>query len=42
MTISWHIIKQILVATSFNHVEILAIHEASHKCVWLRLVIQHI
>ena len=25
-----------------NHLEIIAIHEASHACVWLRSVIQHI
>ncbi|XP_048493701.1 uncharacterized protein LOC125494154 [Beta vulgaris subsp. vulgaris] len=33
--------KQIA-ATSSNHAEILAIHEASRECVWLRSVIQHI
>ena len=31
-----------MVATSSNHLEILAIHEASHECVWLRSMIQHI
>ena len=34
--------KQTIVATSSNHAKILAIHEASRECVWLRLVIQHI
>ncbi|KAJ9546893.1 hypothetical protein OSB04_019436 [Centaurea solstitialis] len=34
--------KQTMVATSSNHAEILAIHEASRECVWLRNVIQHI
>ncbi|GKB80616.1 hypothetical protein Tco_0947511 [Tanacetum coccineum] len=29
-------------ATSSNHAKILAIHEASWECVWLRSVIQHI
>nr|GEY78684.1 retrovirus-related Pol polyprotein from transposon TNT 1-94 [Tanacetum cinerariifolium] len=29
-------------ATSSNHAEILAIHEASQECVWLRSVIQHV
>ncbi|GKC00317.1 hypothetical protein Tco_0986453 [Tanacetum coccineum] len=29
-------------ATSSKHAEILAIHEASRECVWLRSVIQHI
>ncbi|XP_021839035.2 uncharacterized protein [Spinacia oleracea] len=37
----WNGIKH-LQATSSNHAEILAIHEASHECVWLRYVIQHI
>ena len=37
--ISW---KQTLVATSSNHSEILALHEADHECVWLRSIIQHI
>ena len=31
-----------MVATSSNHSEILAKHEASRECVWLRSVIQHI
>ncbi|KAL1093828.1 hypothetical protein V6Z11_D06G055500 [Gossypium hirsutum] len=26
----------------FNHVEIIAMHEASRECVWLRLLTQHI
>ena len=38
--ISWRSVKQTLVATSSNHLEILAIHEASRECVWL--MIQHI
>ncbi|GJX98370.1 hypothetical protein Tco_0355389 [Tanacetum coccineum] len=29
-------------ATSSNHAKILAIHEASRECVWLRSVTQHI
>ncbi|GKD99214.1 hypothetical protein Tco_1387198 [Tanacetum coccineum] len=29
-------------ATLSNHIKILAIHEASSECVWLRSVIQHI
>ncbi|KAJ9544855.1 hypothetical protein OSB04_024562 [Centaurea solstitialis] len=41
-TISRPSTKQIIAATSSNHAEILAIHEASRKCVWLRNVIQHI
>ena len=40
--ISWRFIKQTISATSPNHAEIIAIHEASRECVWLRLVIQHI
>ena len=41
-TISWRSIKQTMVVTSSNHSEILAIHEASHECIWLRSMIQHI
>jgi hypothetical protein len=40
--ISWRSTKQVLVATSSNHSEIIALHEASRECVWLRAVIQHI
>ncbi|XP_056687994.1 secreted RxLR effector protein 161-like [Spinacia oleracea] len=40
--ISWRSMKQTIKATSSNHSEILAIHEASRECVWLRSVIQHI
>ncbi|GJS75881.1 hypothetical protein Tco_0725762 [Tanacetum coccineum] len=40
--ISWRSVKQTMTATSSNHAEILAIHEASRECVWLRSVIQHI
>ena len=31
-----------MVATSSNHSEILALHEASCECKWLRSIIQHI
>ena len=31
-----------MVATSSNHLEILAMHEFSRECVWLRSMIQHI
>jgi hypothetical protein len=40
--ISWRSVKQTLVATSSNHLEIIAIHEANRECIWLRSVIQHI
>ncbi|XP_056688167.1 secreted RxLR effector protein 161-like [Spinacia oleracea] len=40
--ISWRSMKQTIAATSSNHSEILAIHESSHECVWLRSVIQDI
>ena len=40
--ISWRSIKQTMVATSSNHSKILAMHEASRECVWLRSMIQHI
>ena len=41
-SISWKSTKQTLVATSSNHSEILALHEASRECIWLRYVIHHI
>ena len=34
--ISWRSTKQTLTATSSNHYEIIALHEASRECVWLR------
>jgi len=34
--------KQTIAATSSNHAEILAMHEASRECVWLRSMTQHI
>ncbi|KAF3677471.1 hypothetical protein FXO37_04804 [Capsicum annuum] len=37
--ISWGYTKQSIVATSSNHAEIIAIHEASRECVWLRSMI---
>ena len=40
--ISWRSTKQIIAATSLNHAEILAIHEASRECVWLRSLIHYI
>ena len=40
--ISWRFVKQTISATSSNHSEIIAIHEASREYVWLRTVIQHI
>ncbi|RVW81532.1 Retrovirus-related Pol polyprotein from transposon TNT 1-94 [Vitis vinifera] len=40
--ISWRSVKQTMVATSSNHSEIPAIHEASRECIWLRSMIQHI
>ena len=40
--ISWTSVKQTISATYSNHAEIIAIHEVSCECVWLRLVIQHI
>ena len=40
--ISWRSVKQTMVATSSNHSEILALHEASRECVWLRSMIGHI
>ena len=40
--ISWRYVKQTMVATSSNHSEILAIHEASRECIWLISMIHHI
>ena len=40
--ISWRSVKQTMVATSSNHSEILAIHEASRECIWLRSMIHNI
>lgn len=34
--ISWNSTRQSISATSSNHSEILALHEASRECVWLR------
>ena len=34
--------KQTLIATSFNHSEILALYETSSECIWLRSMINHI
>ncbi|XP_070676217.1 secreted RxLR effector protein 161-like [Malus domestica] len=36
--ISWRSTKQTLVATSSNHAEIIALHETSRECFWLRAV----
>ena len=40
--ISWRSVKKTMVATSSNHSEIIAIHEASHECIWIRSMIHHI
>ena len=40
--IFWRSVKQTMVATSSNHPKILAMHESSKECVWLRSMIQHI
>ena len=40
--ILWRSVKQTMVVTSSYHSEILAIHEASRACIWLRSMIQHI
>jgi hypothetical protein len=40
--ISWRSQKQTLVATSSNHAEVIALHEASKECRWLRSVTRHI
>ena len=40
--IFWRCQKQTLVATSSNHFEIIALHEASRECVWIRSITHHI
>ena len=40
--ISWLSTKKTLTATSSNHSEIIALHEPSRECVWLRSVVHHI
>ncbi|XP_068317100.1 uncharacterized protein [Pyrus communis] len=40
--ISWRFTKKKLVTTSSNHDEILALHEASLECFWLRAIMEHI
>ena len=40
--ISWRSQKQTLIATSSNHIETIALHEACRECVWFRLMSQHI
>ncbi|CAM8895734.1 unnamed protein product [Rhodiola kirilowii] len=40
--ISWRSQKQTVVATSSNHAEFIALHEASRECVWLKSITQHI
>ena len=37
--VSWRSIKQTMVATSSNHSELLAIHEASRECIFVTLVV---
>ncbi|XP_074347054.1 secreted RxLR effector protein 161-like [Apium graveolens] len=38
-SISWKSTKQTMAATSSNHAELLAIHEASRECIWLSMPI---
>ncbi|XP_070017210.1 secreted RxLR effector protein 161-like [Nicotiana sylvestris] len=40
-TISWRSMKQTIAATYSNHAEIIAIHEASRECIWLRSMTQY-
>jgi len=41
-TISQRSVKQTITITLSNHAEILTLHEASHECVWLMFIIQHV
>lgn len=36
--ISWKSVKQTITATSSNHAKIIALHEASRECIWLRSI----
>lgn len=40
-SISWRSQKQTLVTATSNHYEIVALHEASRKCIWLKPISQH-
>ena len=40
--ILWRSTKQTSAVSSSNHAEIIAMHEASQECVWLRMLTQHI
>ena len=40
--ISWRFIKQTMMTTLLSHLQILIIHEASHECILLRSIFQHI
>ena len=40
--ISWRSFKHTMVAISSNYSKIIAIHEASRECIWLRSMVQHI
>lgn len=41
-SLSWRSVKQMLVATSSNHAEILALYEGAKEAVFLRSVVNHI
>ena len=41
-TISWHSTKRSLIATFSNHAQIITIHEASQKNIWLKSMVQFI
>jgi len=38
VAISWKSVKQTITTTSFNHAKIIALHEASWECIWLRSI----
>ena len=40
--ISWKSVKQTITATSTNHAELMALHEAAREAIWLRTMIQAI
>jgi len=38
VAISWKSVKQTIIATSSNHIEIIALHEVSQECIWLQSI----
>ena len=41
-SISWRYTKHIFASVSSNHVELLALHESTRECIWLKSLVRHI